>query len=266
MKNSILFFIFLTHLFCGSLNAQELKGVAYYTSIIKNEMKLDSSKMKDPQYVQMTEMLSKPFYDNFELKFTKTESAFNVLPKLEKPDPTKEKGMNISITMMPSGEILYKNLLEGIFVNNKEVYGKKFLISDTLKKQDWKLENESKMIGDYTCFKATFIKEVEKYRDDEDDFINTKKEKQLVTAWYTPQIPTKNGPSSYDGLPGLILEIKDGELKYLCTKIVLNPAEPIEIKKPSKGKKVGKDEYKAIMKKKMAEMMESFKNKKESRN
>lgn len=266
MKNLVQLFIIFIFLFHVSVKAQDIKGVAHYTSIIKHEMKLDSTKMNDPQYIQMTEMLSKPFYDDFELKFTQTESAFNLLPKLKKPDPAKDKGMSISFTVMPSGEILYKNLSEGIFVNNKEVFGKKFLVSDTLKNKNWKLEKETKTIGEYTCFKATYIKEVEKYGDDEDDFMKTKKEEQIVTAWYTPQIPVKNGPSAYDGLPGLILELKDGETKFICTKIVLNPIEPIEIKKPSKGKKVGSDEYERIMKDKMKEMRESFKNKKESRN
>lgn len=266
MKNATFVFTIIFILIYSSISAQDLKGVAYYTSILKNEMKMDSSKMKDPQYIQITEMLSKPFYDNFELKFTQTESTFNVLPKLEKPDPAKDKGMSISLTLMPSGEILYKNLSEGIFLNNKEVYGKKFLITDSIKNVEWKLEKETKMIGEYTCFKAIYIKEVEKYGEDEKDFMETRKEDQIVTAWYTPQIPVKNGPNFFDGLPGLILELKDGDVKYVCTKIVINPTEPIEIIKPTKGKNVGKDEYSVIMKKKMKEMMESFENKKETRN
>lgn len=264
MKKALLVFL-INVAFLFSSNAQEIKGIAYYTSIIKNEMKMDSSKMKDPQYVQMNEMLSKPFYDEFELKFTTNESTFNVVPKLEKPDPAKAKGMSISITLMPDGEILYKNLSERIFLSDQEIYGKKFLIQDSIKDNHWNLEKESKMIGDYTCFKATYKKEVEFYTDAE-DMEKSEKEENLVTAWYTPQIPVKNGPSDYDGLPGLILEVKDGTVKFLCTKIVLNPAEPIEINQPTKGKKVSNDEFEAIMKKKFKETMESFKNKKESRN
>ena len=264
MKNVIHLFT-ITLLFNVSLNAQVIKGVSYYTSIIKNEMKLDSSKMKDPQYVQMNEMLSKPFYDEFELKFTTNESTFNVVPKLEKPHPAKAKGMSISITLMPEGEVLYKNLLKGIFVNDKEIYGKQFLIEDSLKNNQWTLEKESKMIGEYSCFKATYKKEVELYIDAE-DMEKTEIEENIVSAWYTPQIPVKNGPGDYAGLPGLILEVQDGTVRFLCTKIILNPTEPIEINQPTKGKKVSSDEFQVIMKKKMKEVMESFKNKKETRN
>ena len=44
----------------------------------------------------------------------------------------------------------------------------------------------------------------------------------------------------------------------LCSKIVLNPSEKDEIKKPSKGKEVTRDEYNTIMKQKMEEMREMY--------
>src|SRR5690606_12410630 len=116
MKKIIKLFLIINYLFLTSLNAQELTGIATYTSILKNDVELDSTKLNDPQYLKMIEMLSKPFIDEFELKFTKTESAYSVLPKLNKPDPAKKKGMSISITLMPEGEILYKNFSNGIFV------------------------------------------------------------------------------------------------------------------------------------------------------
>jgi GLPGLI family protein len=79
-----------------------------------------------------------------------------------------------------------------------------------------------------------------------------------VTAWYTMQIPVSHGPGEYWGLPGLILEVSSGKTTILCSKIVVNPDEKEEIKQPTKGKEVTKDEYQTIVKKKMEEMREMY--------
>ncbi len=79
-----------------------------------------------------------------------------------------------------------------------------------------------------------------------------------VTAWYTMQIPVNQGPGDYWGLPGLILEVSSGRTTILCSKIVLNPDEKEEIKKPIKGKEVTKQEYTDIVKQKVEEMQEMY--------
>ena len=86
----------------------------------------------------------------------------------------------------------------------------------------------------------------------------TKKER-ITTAWYTPQIPVNNGPQDFEGLPGLILEINDGSLTLVCTKIVINPKDKTDIVEPSKGKEVTSKEFQAIMDKKNKEMMDDMK-------
>ena len=77
-----------------------------------------------------------------------------------------------------------------------------------------------------------------------------------ITAWYTPEIPVSQGPEGYWGLPGLILEVNDGKITILCSKIVLNPKEKAEIQAPSNGKEVSQKEYDEIVTKKMEEMSE----------
>ena len=62
----------------------------------------------------------------------------------------------------------------------------------------------------------------------------------------------------YQGLPGLILELHDGKLTIICSKIVLNPEDKMTIEEPSKGKKVNQESYDTIMEKKAKEMMERF--------
>ena len=77
-----------------------------------------------------------------------------------------------------------------------------------------------------------------------------------ITAWYCPEIPINQGPENYWGLPGLILEVNDGKTVILCSKIVLNSKDKVEIKPVSKGKVVTQKEFDETVKKKMEEMRE----------
>lgn len=90
----------------------------------------------------------------------------------------------------------------------QEDFGK-FLVSRSYQK--WELHDETKMIGDYLCFKAT-------------TFYTTTNPKGKVfkrdfTAWYTPQLPYKFGPAGYGNLPGLIIELQGGKFTYGVKKI-----------------------------------------------
>lgn len=59
-------------------------------------------------------------------------------------------------------------------------------------KMKWTLGNETKTISTYRCRKATG-----KYRN------------KNITAWYTEEIPISEGPYTFKGLPGLVVEAYD---------------------------------------------------------
>ena len=142
--------------------------------------------------------------------------------------------------------------------------GKRFLIKDELKNIEWELLSETKNIGNYTCYKATFSKEVDKTKMTiVDGKMKEVKEKDTLTttAWYTLQIPVSNGPKNYQGLPGLILEINNGTTTMVCTKVVLNPSEKNVIEAPEKGKIVSQKEFSKIREEKTKEMIERFRSK-----
>ena len=83
--------------------------------------------------------------------------------------------------------------------------------------------DETKFIGIYECRKAIFK---ETYTEDvfnEFGQFEAKTKERTTTAWYTMQIPISNGPLDFGGLPGIILEINDGELTLVCTRVTLNP-------------------------------------------
>jgi GLPGLI family protein len=182
---------------------------------------------------------------------------------------------------MGAGGTYYKNIKDKTYTVDKEFMGKEFLINDSLPKLSWKLEGETRKIGDYNCFKATAVKPVSqsdfrnfRRRKDSDKKDTDKKEapkkekttnfmddfempKEItITAWYTPDIPVSQGPESYWGLPGLILEVNDGRTVIVCSKVVMNAKEKVEIKAPKNGKVVKQKEYDDIVVKKMEEMRE----------
>lgn len=249
--------IIIIILFANPSFSQKITGQAFYTSMYKAEKtELTTKQKENPRIKELAEQLNQAFTDDFVLEFTQEESVFKKQPKLKKPNPTTEGKITISRSMMGDEEILYKNLRTNNFLNNKEVYGKLFLIQDTIKTYEWQLSKETKTIGEYICFKATYVPMSE---ETDDNLIEDGKIKKEIIAWYTPQIPVKNGPMEYGGLPGLILEVQDGNQKLLCSKIVLNPVEKLRIRKPNKGKKVTKQEFNSIVEKKSKEMMENFK-------
>ena len=148
-----------------------------------------------------------------------------------------------------------------------------------MSKLDWKLGTETKQIGQYLCMKATAIKtvdefdwrsmrrkpkskEVKEVEVQKDSTVTSVSEdieipKQIeVTAWYTPQIPVSQGPGDFWGLPGLILEVNTDKTTILCSKIIMNPQQKVQIKAPEKGDVVSRQEYNETVKKKMEEMQE----------
>ena len=159
---------------------------------------------------------------------------------------------------------LYKNINDKISVNETEFMGRFFLLTDSLSDQKWKMTGESKKIGKYTCYKATYEKEVEEstfsFGNWEQNLNNQKKKmrKVNVVAWFTPEIPIATGPSWYGGLPGLILEISDDKTTVLCTKIVMNPAERTKIKRPKKGKVIATSDFLVLQDEKRIEAREMW--------
>ena len=254
-----------------AVNAQDFQGVATYKTQRQVDIKLDSTKMNDEMHQKMIAMMKKQFQKTFTLSFNKEESIYKQEEELDKPNVGMGDGIQIvSIGGGGGSDVLYKNTKEQSFSEQVDTYGKIFLVKDDIEKIDWELGSETKYIGEYQCYKATYTKMVEKprvvFNSENEEEAEAEKEPEMeertVTAWYTPQIPVNNGPDNYQGLPGLILEVHDGKLTIVCSKIVLNPKDKIDIKEPEKGKVVNQEKYEEIMDKKAKEMMERFRPRK----
>jgi len=266
MKALLSITILLSFLFCSNLFSQDLMGIATYKTQRKMEISLDSTSMDESQRSHIMAMLKKQLEKEYELEFTNTESIYKEVEKLDAPGGGQSFIQMEVITSGDAGDILYKNLEEKRYTSQNEAFSKLFLIQDPIETPEWKLEKETKNIGDYTCFKATctrmatIVNSIRSSNDEDEKEPEEEEIEQTITAWYTPQIPIENGPSRYGGLPGLILEVSDGQETILCSKIILNPKKGLSIAEPRDGKKVTQDQFQKIMDKKMKEVNERYEN------
>ncbi len=259
--------------------AQEFQGKAYYFSKTTMDMgNFGGRQMSEQQKKMIADRMKSMFEKTFILTFNKEESIYKEEEKLDAPGGGGFRFGGFSMT----GGDQYKNIKDNKLLIEQEFFGKQFLINDELKKLDWVMTAETKQIGKYMAMKATAVVELDntdfmsarrrgRGRDNADsakvsdstktnnpmDEIEIPKT-QTVTAWYTPQIPINQGPGDYWGLPGLILEVSAGRTTILCSKIVMNPGEKEDIKRPSKGKEVTQKEYAKIIAEKMEEMSQQF--------
>ena len=288
-SNKVILLLF-TLLFATNIKAQDFQGQAYYFSKTTMDMSRwdRGGKMSEAQKKQM-EARMKPWLEKtYILTFNKEESIFKEDEKLEGGPGGRAPSMWGSSF---SAGLQYKNIKEKIFLQDQEFFGKQFLITEQMTPYAWKMGSETKKIGQYTCYKATTTrpsselnftstnrrdreKKKEQKKKDSTSVVSdanvavavVKKEKEEieeveemveVIAWYSPMIPVSQGPTEYWGLPGLILELSAGNTTMLCNKIVMNPEEKIEIKRPTKGEVVTKKEYNEIITGKMQEMRDN---------
>jgi GLPGLI family protein len=262
-----------------SFAQKDFQGKAFYFSKTTMDMSNfgDGRQLSEQQKKQIAERMKSALEKNFILTFNQSESSYKEEERLESPGG--QGGGGRFSMMSSSGGTQYKNIKNQKVFKEQEFFGKQFLVNDSLQKLEWQLGTETKMIGQYMCFKATAVKiddsfdfssfrrrpSDEKPKDSTSTENKDVKEAEMpktviVTAWYAPQIPVSQGPDVYWGLPGLILEVNADRTTILCSKIVLNPTEKDAIEVPTKGKEVTQKEYDIIVKEKMEEMREMFRS------
>ena len=272
MKTVVTFLVFL---FSTVSFAQDFQGKAYYFSKTGMDMNFGGREMSAERKKQIADRMKSAFEKTYVLTFDKSASTYKEDVQLDAPGGGSGRWVGRMASF--SSANYYKDVNDGSYYDQREFFGKNFLIKDSLPKLEWKMVNETKKIGNYTCFKATAIKKQDaidwrsmrrgRGRDTagaKNDSVNKAVEEGQVpaeievVAWYTPEIPVNQGPGEYWGLPGLILEVQADRTTLLCTKIVLNAKEKDVIAKPSKGKEVTQKEFDDITKKKTEEMREQF--------
>ncbi|MFT5642382.1 MAG: GLPGLI family protein [Cyclobacteriaceae bacterium] len=245
----------------STIQAQKLQGMATYKTASKLNFPMDSSLDSSIDQQAIKSQLSKALQREYNLSFNTYESTYKKVASLDGIPKASSGG--VSLMVMGGDGVIYRNIKTKEEVENVDLFGKPFLIEDKPTPLGWEIKNEFKQIGNYECQKATYTREVNEttlQSDSKTTLEEVTKEVEVV-AWFTKDIPVNHGPDEYWGLPGLILEVNNGRITIVCTKVVLNPEQRMEIKQPKGGKTISKADYAALQEEKMAEMMKQYRGK-----
>jgi GLPGLI family protein len=147
-------FTFLLALATVTTFAQKsFQGTAKYmskTTIDMSRFGKMSEQQKKERMARMKSFLEK----TYTLTFNKTASSFREDVSLEAP------GASGPSWGRSNGQgSIYKNTKDKKMIEDVEQFSKRFLVVEEMEQLQWELGMETKKIGQYTCYKATLVKE-----------------------------------------------------------------------------------------------------------
>ena len=132
----------------------------------------------------------------------------------------------------------WTNLADGSYIEVREFLGRTFRIPEERPKFSWKLTGQQATFLGHPVFQAI-----------------AQQDSTSLEAWFTPDFPVPAGPAQYGGLPGLILTLAVDSNRIVYTATAIDTTTAVgQIKAPSDGSKVTREEYDKIVKEKMAEI------------
>jgi GLPGLI family protein len=160
----------------------------------------------------------------FDLNFDNNRTLF-------KPGRDNDVRQNKFWGIFEGENIIATNLDSSRSITQKSLYSDAYLISDSLRKIEWKIGTEIRKIAGFDCRKA-----VGKVLD---SFV--------VIAFYTNEIIPSGGPESFTGLPGMILGVAIPRMHttWYATKLQLTDVSEADLAAPKKGKKYAAKDFKA---------------------
>ena len=165
--------------------------------------------------------------DSFCLVVKGRMSSFEQIePEEELSDDHGPKIILVSSDYSEESVSVYKNLADMNVTELKDFLARTYSITHPLPRYQWKVSTERKEIMGLETHKATIG--------------------DSITAWFCPTIPVQDGPGLYCGLPGLILDLEDGQTIYSCTAINTNSTR--EVEKPKRAKAVTAEEFEELRK------------------
>jgi len=242
----------ITAILCLYGFSQQKEGKVIYERSMQMQMSIDDNG-------QGAQDILRTRTDKFELLFGNNQALWQLS---DQETPAEEgPGGGVQIRMFGGGtdDISFYDLTKGTSTEQREMFDKKFIITDSIKKMNWKLTGETKTILSHVCQKATSQRIGVRMTMNMDNGKMERKEVSDTTAliaWFTPDIPVASGPAEYQGqLPGLILEmdLNNGKQIFKATEISAK-ADIASIKEPKSGKKVTRTEFRKETQKMMEEM------------
>lgn len=213
----------------------------FYTAIF-GQMKEGIIKYKQTIYFEFENMpadMPKSMESFFRLTIKNDESLYEKDPDVKIQSTDSENVPRMFRRMRPT-KTTYKNLTSSKVIEHQNMFGKDFLVMDSIENYKWKISaSEQKVVAGYTCMKAF-------YKDSTNNFV----------VFFTTQIPKKTGPDKFGGLPGVILEVQSAQTHIIATEIIVAPVPDISI--PSKGDKMNRKEFNDLVKQKTEEMRQMW--------
>jgi GLPGLI family protein len=206
-------------------------------------------------------MLPKMRTDKFELTFGNNESIWKHVDEEDDNDEFGGNGMQIKMVGPGQNDVAFYDFTNARKVEQREMFDKKFIVADSIRKLNWKLTGETQTLLGHVCQKATAQNIGKRMQMNMD---NGKMERKEITdtstiiAWFTTDIPVPGGPEFQGQLPGLILALDMNRGRMIYKAIEVSPkADLASIKEPVKGKKVTPAEFNEERNKMMDEMQKN---------
>lgn len=211
--------------------------------------------------------LPKSRTDQYELLFGNNQSLWQYLPDANSDGDAGSFGGGGMMFRFAGGgnDLSYSNLDKGTKVDQREIADKNYVVTDSIKKLDWKLTGESKTILNYKAFKATAQRigtRMQMVMENGEMKRQQVADTSSIIAWFTSDIPVSVGPGIYQGqLPGLILELEENNGQIVFKAVEISAKVNVsKIKEPKDGKKMTAAEFDQEREKMMEEMRKNMPN------
>jgi GLPGLI family protein len=207
-------FVIALSFFANFLQAQVFieKGLIEYQVVVNNHKAMGEGTWAE-MFKDKIPKLSTSYY---QLTFDAEKSIYLYNRRDEK---TKSPWFNDN----SEDNIWYNDYSTEKFIQQKNLFGETYILADSLKKINWKITNENRMIAGFNCRKAVGVLFDSVY----------------VFAFYTDEITVSGGPMSLHGLPGMILGITIPRMfsSWVASKVEVIGVNYSKINAPVKGKK-----------------------------
>ena len=234
--------------------AQQKEGKVIYQRTMQMQIRINDND-------QLSQMMPKSRTDKFELSFGNNQSLWKHVDEDDNTDEMNTNGMQIRMIAPGQSDISFFDFGAAKKVEQREIMDKKFIVTDSIRKLNWKLTGETQTILGHVCQQAIAERTGKRTQMTMDNGKMERKEINDTTkiiAWFTPDIPVPAGPEVQGQLPGLILalDMNNGRMVYKAIDIQTK-VDVATIKEPAKGKKFTPDEFTKEREKMMQEMQKN---------
>lgn len=184
---------------------------------------------------------------NFKKNISQVEYCLNIHGKeslFQYNEQLNSDFNQISPRIILSGDLkkeFYTNLEKREKKYTSNLFDENYIVEVPFVQYSWELKNETKEILGFKCYKAISSITIDDFRGNQ---------KISIQAWYAPQLPSGFGPSSYSGLPGLVLEVLYDDKIKIFAKNINKSNDKISLKS-FRGKEVSEEQITDIFNKGM---------------